>query len=318
MRLGQSRGKHVLAALGALVGGRHLGRHRRRPGSDTGLVGQWSFDELGGQSALDAGPYGLDGRLGATAEPDPADPARVGGALGRRAPVRGRLGRPPARRAGARRGDAHGRGGRARRVESRPLPLRGVARQPRLRRRVLRPVHRIRGRDGDLRVRRLALRRLADRPRRPTCGTAHGITSPDVRRPGAAAVRRRAPRRRAARVAAADRLLDDHVERRLRPLRGRLRPVVPRGSRPGAALVGAAQPAGGRRRGAARPASRARLPPLSDVTPLPAAAPAAVLPAGPAAGTPPPAAPGAPARACALRSRARASRSAAAPPCACG
>ena len=73
MRLGQSRGKHVLAALGALVAAGTLAAPAAA-GADTGLVGQWSFDELGGQSALDVGPYGLDGRLGATAEPDPADP----------------------------------------------------------------------------------------------------------------------------------------------------------------------------------------------------------------------------------------------------
>jgi concanavalin A-like lectin/glucanase superfamily protein len=51
-------------------------------GAEPELRGQWRFDELDGQSALDDGPYGLDGRLGATAAPDPADPARVPGASG--------------------------------------------------------------------------------------------------------------------------------------------------------------------------------------------------------------------------------------------
>ena len=46
------------------------------------LVGQWRFDELDGQSAFDDGPHGLDGRLGAMEAPDPADPARVPGASG--------------------------------------------------------------------------------------------------------------------------------------------------------------------------------------------------------------------------------------------
>jgi hypothetical protein len=46
------------------------------------LRGQWRFDEPDGQSALDDGPYGLDGRLGASAAPDVADPVRVAGASG--------------------------------------------------------------------------------------------------------------------------------------------------------------------------------------------------------------------------------------------
>ena len=33
-------------------------------GAATGVVGTWGFDEAGGQHALDAGPFGLDGRLG--------------------------------------------------------------------------------------------------------------------------------------------------------------------------------------------------------------------------------------------------------------
>jgi Concanavalin A-like lectin/glucanases superfamily len=43
------------------------------------LVGGWRFDEPGGQSALDDGPYGLDGRLGSTDGVDASDPARIDG-----------------------------------------------------------------------------------------------------------------------------------------------------------------------------------------------------------------------------------------------
>ena len=45
-------------------------------------VGEWRFDETAGQTAIDGGPYGLDGRLGSTDEADAADPARIQGALG--------------------------------------------------------------------------------------------------------------------------------------------------------------------------------------------------------------------------------------------
>jgi Concanavalin A-like lectin/glucanases superfamily len=45
-----------------------------------GLVAQWRFDEPDGQSALDDGPFGLTGQLGASAEPDAADPVRIAGA----------------------------------------------------------------------------------------------------------------------------------------------------------------------------------------------------------------------------------------------
>ena len=46
------------------------------------LVGEWRFDEAGGQIAFDSGPNRLDGRLGASAGPDAADPARIAGASG--------------------------------------------------------------------------------------------------------------------------------------------------------------------------------------------------------------------------------------------
>jgi Concanavalin A-like lectin/glucanases superfamily len=42
------------------------------------LLGEWRFAETG-QTALDGGPFGLDGRLGHGDAPDPADPARIQG-----------------------------------------------------------------------------------------------------------------------------------------------------------------------------------------------------------------------------------------------
>ena len=51
-------------------------------GAATGVVGTWGFDEPGGQHALDAGPFGLDGRLGRSDAPDERDPARIAGARG--------------------------------------------------------------------------------------------------------------------------------------------------------------------------------------------------------------------------------------------
>ena len=46
------------------------------------VVGQWRFDEAGGQTAVDDGPYGLDGRLGASDAADAKDPARIAGLSG--------------------------------------------------------------------------------------------------------------------------------------------------------------------------------------------------------------------------------------------
>ncbi|HEV7753686.1 MAG TPA: LamG domain-containing protein [Baekduia sp.] len=46
------------------------------------VVGQWRFDEAGGQRAIDDGPFGLDGRLGSTDGTDGADPVRIPGVSG--------------------------------------------------------------------------------------------------------------------------------------------------------------------------------------------------------------------------------------------
>jgi hypothetical protein len=46
------------------------------------VVGQWRFDESGGQQAIDDGPFGLDGRLGLTGDVDERDPERIAGLSG--------------------------------------------------------------------------------------------------------------------------------------------------------------------------------------------------------------------------------------------
>jgi Concanavalin A-like lectin/glucanases superfamily len=45
-------------------------------------LGQWRFDEPAGDTALDGGAYGLDGRLGAAPGADAADPTRIPGLSG--------------------------------------------------------------------------------------------------------------------------------------------------------------------------------------------------------------------------------------------
>jgi Concanavalin A-like lectin/glucanases superfamily len=82
---GQRRGRGpVRTSLAALVVFGAFGAFAATASAATepGLVGQWRFDEPDGQLAVDDGPHGLDGRLGAAAEPDSADPARVAGASG--------------------------------------------------------------------------------------------------------------------------------------------------------------------------------------------------------------------------------------------
>ncbi len=50
--------------------------------ADAALMGQWRFDEGAGQVALDDGPFGLHGVLGARADADSEDPLRTVGAVG--------------------------------------------------------------------------------------------------------------------------------------------------------------------------------------------------------------------------------------------
>jgi hypothetical protein len=67
----------VLAALVAL-----LIAAATAPAAPSSVVGQWRFDEAGGQAAIDDGVYGLDGRLGAADGVDAQDPARIAGLSG--------------------------------------------------------------------------------------------------------------------------------------------------------------------------------------------------------------------------------------------
>jgi hypothetical protein len=67
----------LVMALGAL----NIGVSTAAAGTST-VLGQWRFDENGGQTAVDDGPYALDGRLGVTAEADSHDPDRLPGASG--------------------------------------------------------------------------------------------------------------------------------------------------------------------------------------------------------------------------------------------
>lgn len=73
----RSRGAVVLAALLTALGAPSVA------GADpSSVVGQWRFDEGGGQTAVDDGPYALDGRLGLTDGVDARDPARIAGVNG--------------------------------------------------------------------------------------------------------------------------------------------------------------------------------------------------------------------------------------------
>jgi hypothetical protein len=67
----------LLVALGVLSMGASTA------GATSTVVGQWRFDESGGQRAVDDGPFGLDGRLGLTDEVDARDPDRIPGLSGR-------------------------------------------------------------------------------------------------------------------------------------------------------------------------------------------------------------------------------------------
>jgi hypothetical protein len=53
-----------------------------RAASEPTPAGVWRFDETGGQTVLDAGPHGLDGRLGPSAASEAEDPGRIPGANG--------------------------------------------------------------------------------------------------------------------------------------------------------------------------------------------------------------------------------------------
>lgn len=77
---GALRGTAALAGVTGMLG---LAAPAAPAAADPTLLGQWRFDESGGQVAVDDGPQRLDGRLGADDGPDAADPARIEGASGR-------------------------------------------------------------------------------------------------------------------------------------------------------------------------------------------------------------------------------------------
>jgi hypothetical protein len=77
----QSRGRALGAALVAAIAAA-LVAAAPPAAAQTAPLGEWRFDEAGGDTAFDGGPFGLDGRLGASAGPDADDPARIAGASG--------------------------------------------------------------------------------------------------------------------------------------------------------------------------------------------------------------------------------------------
>ncbi|MET0600705.1 MAG: LamG domain-containing protein [Baekduia sp.] len=77
----RGRDAKVMALL--LVALSALGIGASTAGAASTVVGQWRFDESGGQRAIDDGPFGLDGRLGLTSNVDARDPERIAGLSGR-------------------------------------------------------------------------------------------------------------------------------------------------------------------------------------------------------------------------------------------
>ena len=76
--------KVVLQGTAALAGvAGTLGLAAPAAAADPTLLGQWRFDESGGQVAVDDGPQRLSGMLGSADVPDAADPGRIDGASGR-------------------------------------------------------------------------------------------------------------------------------------------------------------------------------------------------------------------------------------------
>jgi hypothetical protein len=69
------RSAALMAAAACFV----LGVSTQAAQAQAGTVGEWRFDEAGGQVALDNGPFGLDGRFGSGAGVDAADPQRIPG-----------------------------------------------------------------------------------------------------------------------------------------------------------------------------------------------------------------------------------------------
>jgi hypothetical protein len=79
---GARRGVAWLTVLFAMLGASLTGAATAAAGEST-VIGQWRFDESGGQTAVDDGPFGMDGRLGLSDAADSRDPSRIAGAGGR-------------------------------------------------------------------------------------------------------------------------------------------------------------------------------------------------------------------------------------------
>jgi hypothetical protein len=79
--LGVTTGRAAGAAL-LVVLGIWFGTAAVANATDSSVVGQWRLDEGAGQAAVDDGPFGLDGRLGASNGVDSRDPERIAGLSG--------------------------------------------------------------------------------------------------------------------------------------------------------------------------------------------------------------------------------------------
>ncbi len=79
---GWMRGRDAKVMALLLVALSALGIGVSTAGAASTVVGQWRFDESGGQRAIDDGPFGLDGRLGLSGEVDARDPERIAGLSG--------------------------------------------------------------------------------------------------------------------------------------------------------------------------------------------------------------------------------------------
>jgi Concanavalin A-like lectin/glucanases superfamily len=75
-----ARGAVVLAAVLAATVAAESRAQSTPDASGDARVGEWRFDEIEGQTALDAAQHSLDGQLGSSAAVDAADPTRIAGA----------------------------------------------------------------------------------------------------------------------------------------------------------------------------------------------------------------------------------------------
>jgi Concanavalin A-like lectin/glucanases superfamily len=79
---GRKLNRRWRAGLGAVLVSAALGAGASSAAAAPATLGEWRFDEPGGQLALDSGPFGLDGRLGESQAPEASDPQRIAGLSG--------------------------------------------------------------------------------------------------------------------------------------------------------------------------------------------------------------------------------------------